>query len=43
VYREKVDGRSRLGGLRKIMVDATEEEVFEAGELKQSYWTILKL
>jgi len=38
VYREKVDGRSRLGGLREIMVDVTEEEIFKAGELKQSYY-----
>ncbi len=38
VYREKVDGRSRLDGVRKVMVNVTEEELFEAGKLKQSYY-----
>lgn len=38
VYREKVDGRTRLDAVRDIIVGVSEEELSEAGKLKQSYY-----
>ena len=38
IYREKVDGKSRLDGVRGVMSDVSEDEVARAGDVKQSYY-----
>ena len=37
-YRQKVDGRARLDGVRGVMSDLDDEAVFEASDRKQSYF-----
>jgi beta-phosphoglucomutase len=38
IYRERVDGKSRLDGVRGVMSDASEQQIAEAARLKQSYY-----
>ncbi|MFQ5966115.1 MAG: HAD family hydrolase [Acidimicrobiia bacterium] len=38
IYRAKVDGKSRLDGVRGVMADATEDVITRAGEIKQGYY-----
>ena len=38
IYRQKVDGRARLDGVRGVMSDLDEEAVIEASERKQGYF-----
>ena len=38
IYRQKVDGRPRLDGVRGVMGDLDEESVIEAGNRKQGYY-----
>jgi beta-phosphoglucomutase len=38
IYRQKVDGRPRLDGVRAVMNDLDEEAVIEAGDRKQGYY-----
>jgi beta-phosphoglucomutase len=38
IYRQKVDGRARLDGVREVMSDLDEEAVIEASERKQGYF-----
>ena len=38
IYRQKVDGRPRLDGVRGVMCDLDEESVIEAGNRKQGYY-----
>jgi len=38
LYREKVDGKSRLDGVRGVMSAAPEETVLRAGQIKQAYY-----
>jgi beta-phosphoglucomutase len=38
IYRQKVDGRARLDGVRGVMSDLDEDAVIEASERKQSYF-----
>lgn len=38
IYRKKVDGRSRLDGVRGVMSDLDDEAVIEASDRKQSYF-----
>ena len=38
IYRQKVDGRSRLDGVRGVMSDLDEDALIEASDLKQSYF-----
>ena len=38
IYREKVDGRPRLDGVRGVMHDVGPAQVTEAGDRKQAYY-----
>lgn len=38
IYRQKVDGRARLDGIRGVMSDLDEEAVIEASDRKQGYF-----
>ena len=38
IYRQKVDGRPRLDGVRGVMGDLDEETAIEAGNRKQGYY-----
>jgi beta-phosphoglucomutase len=38
IYRQKVDGRPRLDGVRGVMVDLDDEAAVEAGNRKQAYY-----
>jgi beta-phosphoglucomutase len=38
IYRQKVDGRPRIDGVRGVMGDLDEEAAIEAGNRKQAYY-----
>jgi beta-phosphoglucomutase len=38
IYRQKVDGRARLDGIRGVMSDLDEEAAIEASDRKQGYF-----
>ena len=38
IYRQKVDGRARLDGVRGVMSDLDEEAVIEASARKQGFF-----
>lgn len=38
IYRKKVDGRSRIDGVRSIMTDAEESLIQQAATVKQKYY-----
>lgn len=38
IYRQKVDGRPRLDGVRNVMFDLSLEDAIEAGNCKQGYY-----